>query len=132
MFVEVQKFANVVKSLGVKKGDRVTIYLPMVPELPVAMLACARIGAIHTVIFSGFSSASIKDRIDDSKSKIVITADGSYRRGKIVELKEVIDDAVKDLEFVEHVVVLERTKNKIPILSREQFWDELMRDASES
>ena len=132
LFVEVQKFANVLKSLGVKKGDRVTIYLPMVPELPAAMLACARIGAIHTVIFSGFSSASIKDRIDDSKSKIVITADGSYRRGKIVKLKEVIDDAVKDLEFVEHVVVLERTKNKIPILPRDKFWNELMSDASDS
>jgi acetyl-CoA synthetase len=132
LFVEVQKFANVLKSLGVKKGDRVTIYLPMVPELPVAMLACARIGAIHTVIFSGFSSASIKDRIDDSKSKIVITADGSYRRGKIVKLKEVIDDAVKDFEFVEHVVVLERTKNKIPILPRDKFWNELMSDASDS
>ena len=132
LFVEVQKFANVLKSLGVKKGDRVTIYLPMVPELPVAMLACARIGAIHTVIFSGFSSASIKDRIDDSKSKIVITADGSYRRGKIVKLKEVIDDAVKDLEFVKHVVVLERTKNKIPILPRDKFWNELMSDASDS
>ena len=132
LFVEVQKFANVLKSLGVKKGDRVTIYLPMVPELPAAMLACARIGAIHTVIFSGFSSASIKDRIDDSKSKIVITADGSYRRGKIVKLKEVIDDAVKDLEFVKHVVVLERTKNKIPILPRDKFWNELMSDASDS
>jgi len=132
LFVEVQKFANVLKSLGVKKGDRVTIYLPMVPELPVAMLACARIGAIHTVIFSGFSSASIKDRIDDSKSKIVITADGSYRRGKIVKLKEVIDDAVKDLEFVKHVVVLERTKNKIPILPRDKFWNELMSDVSDS
>ena len=80
LFVEVQKFANVLKSLGVQKGDRVTIYLPMVPELPIAMLACARIGAIHTVIFSGFSAASIKDRIDDSKSKIIITADGGYSR----------------------------------------------------
>ena len=132
LFVKVQKFANVLKSLGVKKGDRVTIYLPMVPELPIAMLACARIGAIHTVIFSGFSSASIKDRIDDSKSKIVITADGSYRRGKIVKLKEVIDDAIKDLEFVEHVVVLERTKNKIPIFPKDKLWNELMNDASDS
>ena len=85
----------------------------MVPELPIAMLSCARIGAIHTVVFSGFSAASIKDRIDDSKSKIIITADGGYRRGKIVKLKEVIDDAIKDFEFVKHVVVLERTKNKI-------------------
>ena len=132
LFIEVQKFANVLKSLGVTKGDRVTIYLPMVPELPVAMLACARIGAIHTVIFSGFSSASIKDRIEDSKSKIVITADGGYRRGKIVKLKEVIDDATKDFEFVEHVVVLERTKNKISILPKDKLWNDLMDDASDS
>ena len=80
MAKSVQKFANVLKSLGVKKGDRVTIYLPMVPELPISMLACARIGAIHTVVFSGFSSASIKDRIDDSKSRVIITAGGGYRR----------------------------------------------------
>jgi acetyl-CoA synthetase len=132
LFVEVQKFANVLKSLGVKKGDRVTIYLPMVPELPIAMLACARIGAIHTVIFSGFSAASIRDRIDDSKSKIVITADGGYRRGKIVKLKEIIDDAIKDFEFVEHVVVLERTKNKIQISSKDKLWNELMNNASDS
>ena len=132
LFVEVQKFANVLKSLGVKKGDRVTIYLPMVPELPIAMLACARIGAIHTVIFSGFSAASIRDRIDDSKSKIIITADGGYRRGKIVKLKEVIDDAIKDFEFVEHVVVLERTKNKIQISSKDKLWNELMNNASDS
>jgi acetyl-CoA synthetase len=132
LFVKVKKFANVLKSLGVKKGDRVTIYLPMVPELPIAMLACARIGAIHTVIFSGFSSTSIKDRINDSKSKIVITADGSYRRGKIVKLKEVVDDAIQDLEFVEHVIVLERTKNKISISSKDKFWNELMSNASDS
>ena len=132
LFIEVQKFANVLKSLGVTKGDRVTIYLPMVPELPIAMLACARIGAIHTVIFSGFSSASIKDRIEDSKSKIVITADGGYRRGKIVKLKEVIDDAIKGFEFVEHVVVLERTKNKISILPKDELWNDLMTNASDS
>ena len=132
LFIEVQKFSNVLKSLGVTKGDRVTIYLPMVPELPIAMLACARIGAIHTVIFSGFSSASIKDRIEDSKSKIVITADGGYRRGKIVKLKEVIDDATKDFEFVEHVVVLERTKNKISILPKDKLWKDLMKTISDS
>jgi acetyl-CoA synthetase len=132
LFIEVQKFSNVLKSLGVTKGDRVTIYLPMVPELPVAMLACARIGAIHTVIFSGFSSASIKDRIEDSKSKIVITADGGYRRGKIVKLKEVIDDAIEGFDFVEHVVVLERTKNKISILPKDKLWKDLMANASDS
>jgi acetyl-CoA synthetase len=132
LFTKVQKFANVLKSLGVKKGDRVTIYLPMVPELPIAMLACARIGAIHTVIFSGFSVESIRDRIDDSKSKIVVTADGGYRRGKIVKLKEVIDEAIHDFEFVEHVVVLERTKNKISILPKDKLWNDLMTTASDS
>jgi len=132
LFIEVQKFANVLKSLGVKKGDRVTIYLPMVPELPITMLACARIGAIHTVIFSGFSVESIRDRINDSKSKIVVTADGGYRRGKIVKLKEVIDEAIHDFEFVEHVVVLERTKNKISILPKDKLWNDLMATASDS
>ena len=132
LFIEVQKFANVLKSLGVKKGDRVTIYLPMVPELPIAMLACARIGAIHTVIFSGFSVESIRDRIDDSKSKIVVTADGGYRRGKIVKLKEVIDEAIHDFKFVEHVVVLERTKNKISISPKDKLWNDLMATASDS
>jgi acetyl-CoA synthetase len=132
MFVKVQKFANVLKSLGVKKGDRVTIYLPMVPELPIAMLACARIGAIHTVIFSGFSATSIKDRVTDSKSKVIVTADGGYRRGKIVKLKDVIDDAIKDIDFVEHVVVLERTKNTITMTSKDKLWNELMDGASDS
>jgi acetyl-CoA synthetase len=132
LFIEVQKFANVLKSLGVQKGDRVTIYLPMVPELPIAMLACARIGAVHTVVFSGFSAASIKDRIDDSKSKIVITADGGYRRGKIVKLKEVIDDAIKDFEFVKHVIVLERTKNKFSLCSKDKLWKDLMETISDS
>ncbi|QLH06541.1 acetate--CoA ligase [Nitrosopumilus ureiphilus] len=132
MFSQVKKFSNVLKSLGVKKGDRVTIYLPMVPELPITMLACARIGATHTVIFSGFSAASIKDRIIDSHSKVVVTADGGYRRGKIVKLKKVIDDAIKDIDFVEHVVVLERTKNEIPISSRDKLWSDLMNNVSDS
>ena len=96
------------------------------------MLACARIGAIHTVIFSGFSAASIKDRIDDSKSKIVITADGGFRRGKIVKLKEVIDDAIKDFEFVKNVIVLERTKNEITISSKDKLWTDLMQCVSDS
>ena len=83
MFTQVKKLANVLKSLDVQRGDRVTIYLPMVPELPIAMLACARIGATHTVIFSGFSATSIKDRVYDSNSKVIITADGGYRREKL-------------------------------------------------
>ena len=132
MIIQVQKFSNVLKSLDVKKGDRVTIYLPMVPELPIAMLACARIGAIHTVVFSGFSATSIRDRISDSNSKIVITADGGYRRGKIVKLKEVIDEAIKDFDFVDHVVVLERTKNKINMYPKDKLWNNLMKCASDS
>ena len=132
LWIQVQKFSNVLKSLDVQKGDRVTIYLPMVPELPITMLACARIGAIHTVVFSGFSAASIRDRIDDSKSKVIITADGGYRRGKIVKLKEVIDEAIKDFDFVDHVVVLERTKNEISMTLKDKLWNDLMKDASDS
>jgi len=132
LWIQVQKFSNVLKSLDVQKGDRVTIYLPMVPELPITMLACARIGAIHTVVFSGFSAASIRDRIDDSKSKVIITADGGYRRGKIVKLKEVIDEAIKDFDFVDHVVVLERTKNEISMTLKDKLWNDLMKDASDN
>jgi len=131
MLIQVKKFSNVLKSLGIQKGDRVIIYLPMVPELPIAMLACARIGAIHTVVFSGFSSTSIRDRIKDSQSKVVITADGGYRRGKIVKLKQVVDEAIKELDFVEHVIVLERTKNKISMTLKDKLWNDLMKDTSD-
>ena len=132
MWTQVQKFANVLKSLGVQKGDRITIYLPMIPELPISMLACARIGATHTVIFSGFSATSIRDRIDDSKSKIVITADGGYRRGNIIKLKEIIDEAIKDFDFVQNVIVIERTKNKIYLSSKDILWTESMCDISDT
>jgi len=132
MFIQVQKFSNVLKSLGIQKGDRVTIYLPMVPELTIAMLACARIGAIHIVVFSGFSATSIRDRIDDSKSKVIITADGGYRRGKIIKLKEVVDEAIKDFDFVDHVIVLERTKNEISMTLKDKLWNDLMKDASDT
>lgn len=132
MWTKVQKLANVLKSLGVKKGDRVTIYLPMVPELPISMLACARIGATHTVIFSGFSSTSIKDRINDSKSKIVITADGGFRRGSVVKLKDVVDEAIKDFDFIKNVIVLERTKTKINLTSKDRLWNDLMDGASDN
>ena len=131
LWKQVQKLANVLKSFGVKKGDRVTIYLPMIPELPISMLACARIGATHTVIFSGFSASAIKDRIEDSKSKIVITADGGYRRGNVIKLKEVIDDAINDLDFVQNVIVVERTKNKIPLSSKDKLWNSLIENASD-
>ncbi len=130
LWQEVQKFANALKSLGIKKGDRITIYLPMVPELPISMLACSRIGAIHTVVFSGFSSLSLRERIDDSKSKIVITADGGYRRGSVVKLKEVVDEAIKDLEFVQNVIVLEHTKNEITLNPKDKLWNDLMKSSS--
>ncbi len=130
LLIEVSKFSNVLKSLGVKKGDRITIYLPMVPELIISMLACARIGAIHSVIFSGFSAQSIRDRIEDSKSQIVITADGGFRRGIVVKLKPVIDEAISGLDFVQHVIVLERAKNQIIYTQRDRKWHELMKTAS--
>jgi acetyl-CoA synthetase len=130
LWIEVQKFSNVLKSLGVVKGDRVTIYLPMVPELPISMLACSRIGATHTVVFSGFSASSLRERIDDSKSKIVITSDGGYRRGKTVKLKPIVDEAIDNFEFVKNVIVLERTKDKIDINPKDRFWHELMQNAS--
>ncbi|HEY4680045.1 MAG TPA: acetate--CoA ligase [Nitrosarchaeum sp.] len=132
IWIQVQKFANALKSLGVEKGDRITIYLPMIPELPISMLACARIGATHTVIFSGFSATAIKDRIDDSKSKIVITADGGYRRGNIIKLKEVIDEATKDFDFVQNVIVIERTKNKINLSSKDILWNKLINNVSDA
>ncbi len=132
MLTEVQKFSNVLKSLGVEKGDRVTLYLPMIPELPIAMLACARIGATHTVIFSGFSATSIRDRVYDSKSKVVVTADGGYRRGKIVKLKEVVDEAIEGFDFVKNVVVVERTKNEIQMSSKDKLWIDLMNNASDN
>ena len=92
LYEEVNKFASALKKLGVKKGDRITIYLPMIPELPISMLAAVRLGAIHSVIFAGFTAQSIANRIDDSKSKIVITADGSFRKGKTLELKTIVDE----------------------------------------
>jgi len=130
LWIQVQKFSNVLKSLGVTKGDRVTIYLPMVPELPISMLACARIGATHIVIFSGFSSASLRERIDDSKSKVVITSDGGFRRGKIVKLKEVVDEAIKNFDFVKNVILLERTKEPVQLTPKDKLWSDLMKEAS--
>ena len=128
---EVCKFANQLESLGLKKGERAAIYMPMVPEAAVAMLACARIGAIHTVIFGGFSSEAIKDRVNDCQAKIIITADGSYRRGKLVELKANVDRAVTQTPTVNHVIVLKRAGNDVPMATgRDRWWHELMAGAS--
>jgi acetyl-CoA synthetase len=106
---ETTRFANVLKSLGVRAGDRVAIYMGMVPEAAVAMLACARIGAVHSVIFGGFAAEAIRDRVNDAQAKIIVTQDGSYRRGQVVPLKETVDHAVVHCPTVEHVVVLRRT-----------------------
>ena len=128
LYREVCRFANGLKSLGVTKGDRVTIYLPMVPELPIAMLACARIGAPHSVIFGGFSAESIRDRLNDSQSKVVITADGGYRRGNIIQLKQNVDEALTDAPSVEQVVVLRRTEHADDRMvdGRDVWWHDLV------
>ncbi|WP_019549997.1 acetate--CoA ligase [Thermus scotoductus] len=129
---EVQKFANVLKRLGVKKGDRVTIYLPMIPEAAIAMLACTRIGAIHSVVFGGFSSGALAERIRDAEAKVLITADGGYRRGQVVPLKQNADEALKEVSTVEHVVVVRRTGEEVPWTpGRDHWWHELMEAASD-
>ena len=129
---EVQKFANVLKSLGVKKGDRVAIYMGMTPELPIAMLACARIGAPHTVVFGGFSSNALIDRIHDSQASTVVTQDGSYRRGSEVKLFPAVEEALKSCPSVKNVVVYKRTGTPINVQAgRDHWWHELMQKASD-
>src|SRR5215470_8942848 len=128
---EVQKFANVLKSLGVKKGDRVAIYMGMTPELPIAMLACARIGAPHTVIFGGFAAHALVDRIHDSQASLVITQDGSYRRGSEIKLKAVVDEALKACPSVRHSIVYQRTGSPVTMApGRDVWWHEQMAAAS--
>lgn len=113
LYDEVNNLSYVLKNLGIKKGDRVAIYMPMIPEAVMAMLACARIGAIHSVVFAGFSSEALKDRINDSTAKLLITADGGFRKGKIVPLKDMADQALLDAPSIEHVLVFERTKQPV-------------------
>jgi acetyl-CoA synthetase len=127
----VNRFANVLKGLGVARGDRVAIYLPMVPEVVVAMLACARIGAIHTVVFGGFSADSLRDRINDAAAKVLVTADGGYRRGAVVPLKRHADEALAGTPSVRRVVVLRRTGEAVPMQpGRDLWWHELMAGAA--
>ena len=127
---EVQKFANVLNSLNVEKGDRVNIYLPMIPEAAVAMLACARIGAAHSVVFGGFSSQALADRINDAEAKVLITADGGWRRGEVFPLKSQADDAVKLTSTIEHVVVVKRGGNEVSMQAgRDHWYHELMETA---
>jgi acetyl-CoA synthetase len=124
---EVCQFANVLKSMGVVKGDRVTIYMPRIPELVMAMLACAKLGAVHSVVYGGFSVEALAERIEDSESKVLITADGGYLRGKIVELKRISDEALKRCGTIEHVVVVRRTGEDVPMeTDRDYYYDELM------
>ena len=127
LFDSVCRFANVLKRNGVKKGDRVCIYMPMVPELAIAILACARIGAVHSVVFGGFSAKSIADRINDAACKLVITADGAFRGNKQIQLKEVIDDALIGCPTIEKVIVLTHTRTPVSMLKGRDLWweDEL-------
>ena len=128
---EVCKFANVLKGLGVERGDRVSIYMPMVPELAIAMLACARIGAAHSVVFAGFSAEAVADRNNDAQAKLQITADGGWRRGKILPLKETVDAALAKSTSVQKCVVLRRTGTEVPMKEgRDFWWHELMEKAS--
>jgi acetyl-CoA synthetase len=128
---EVCKFANVLKGLGVKKGDRVGLYMPLVPELAIAMLACARIGATHSVVFGGFSAEALRERMNDAEAKVVVTANVGYRRGAEIPLKKNVDDALEECPSVEHVVVYQRNKSEVMMLAgRDRWWHELMADAS--
>ena len=128
---ETAKFGNVLKKLGVRKGDRVTLYMPMIPELVIAMLACSRIGAVHSVVFGGFSAESLRDRINDAKATVLVTADGGYRRGAQVPLKRLADEALKGAPSVRHVVVVKRGDFPIHVTEgRDHFWHRVMEDAS--
>ncbi|MDD1764326.1 MAG: AMP-binding protein, partial [Methanobacteriaceae archaeon] len=132
LYHDVNRFANALKSLGVGKGDTVTIYLPMIPELPVAMLACAKIGAVHSVVFSGFWAKRFRERVDEAQSKVAITSDGFSRRGKILSLKENVDRVLKDAPTVEKVIVVRHAQIPADMVEgRDLWWDELVQGMSE-
>jgi len=122
LYREVNKFASVLKKLGIEKGDRVALYLPMIPELPIAMLACARIGAVHTVIFSGFSAQAICTRVVDTGAKMIITADGGYRRGKIIPLKKISDESAAMCPALEKIIVIKRTGESVSMQEGRDVW----------
>src|SRR5262245_54895301 len=108
LYRQVCQFANVLKNLGVKRGDRVALYMPLIPELAIAMLACARIGAVHSVVFGGFSAESLRDRINDANATVLVTADGGWRRGQVVPLKKMADEALEGTPSIQHVVIVQR------------------------
>lgn len=130
LYREVNKFANVLKKLGIKKGDRVSIYLPMIPELAITMLACARIGAIHSIVFGGFSSEALRDRINDCKARLLITCDGSYRGAKAIPQKESADKALEMCPSIEKQIIIKRTGTQVPMVEGRDIWyEELMAKA---
>ncbi|MEU8118605.1 acetate--CoA ligase [Spirillospora sp. NPDC049024] len=128
---EVNRAANALLELGVRKGDRVAIYLPMIPELPISMLACARIGATHSVVFGGFSAEALRTRIDDAQAKLVITADGGFRRGKPSDLKGIVDEAVAQTPSIEHVLVVRRTGEEVAEHDRDVWWHDVVERQSD-
>src|SRR5690606_5480883 len=131
LYRQVSQLANVLKGMGIGKGDRVALYLPMVPELAIAMLACARIGAVHSVVFGGFSATSLRDRINDAQARLLITADGGYRRGTIIPLKQIADEPPAGTASIQHVIVVRRGAD-VPVHMREgrdRWYHELMADA---
>lgn len=130
LYAEVCKFSNVLKGFGIQKGDKVAIYLPMIPEAVVAMLSCARLGAVHTVVFGGFSADSLKDRIQDAEAKLLITADGGFRKGKIVPLKETADLALEGCPSIQNVIVIKHTGQPVKNQTHEHWYDQLMQSAS--
>ncbi|WP_433418865.1 acetate--CoA ligase [Microtetraspora malaysiensis] len=128
---EVCKAANALEELGVRKGDRVAIYMPMIPELPISLLACARIGAIHSVVFGGFSASALTSRIHDADAKVVITADGGFRRGAPSALKPTVDEAVRECPEIEHVVVVRRTGQEVATTDKDVWWHDLVERQSD-
>lgn len=131
LYTRVNKTANVLKEMGIEKGDRVCIYLPMIPELAVTMLACAKLGAVHSVIFAGFSASAVASRVNDCGAKMVITSDGSYRGNKVLDLKAIVDEALEKTPSVEKVLVVKRTQNEIKMKEGRDFWmEELYENAS--
>jgi acetyl-CoA synthetase len=133
LYRDVSQFANVLKSLGVRKGDRVALYMPMIPELAIAMLACARIGAVHSVVFGGFSAESLRDRINDAEASVLVTADGGFRRGHVVPLKQTCDQALQETPSIRHVIVVQRRPGEpLPIQmveGRDRWYHTLMSEA---